>query len=349
MKIKFWGCWNQLPIPENAITQTWLKKPDEQLSNTHLLKKTLSRLFFLYLTGQRSKWYSFIPKNTQRILWLHISDNLGDSLMRLAPVQLLKNYQVDLYTTGCATQLFIANSYFNQVYTIDTDAEVIKQQQYDLVILDAVQTNPLKKKLAVARATPFVTLHELFHFCRDDYNPIYFTWWRMQYLLREHYTAEMLPHLVIDITSQAQQKIAELNIPENSIAIAVGGRETYRTYKHWSQVVALLQQQPYTSILLLGSENGAAIAAEISNQYSVKNYVAQFSLTETAAIIQQCTLLLCADGGLLHIANAVNTKTISLFAEELPQWRYVDDDDYCAIRADEQVSDIPPQAVVELI
>ncbi len=340
---KFWNCWNHMPIPNNHtdITKTWLSQPDQQLSQCHLLKKTLSRLFFLWVTKQRNYLRTSIAKDVKKILWLHISDNVGDSLMRLAPVQLLKNLDVDLCSTGAATQIFQAGQQFMNVYKLGQDNKQVLKNNYDVVIIDAIQTKPLKYKIQLAKTVPFVTLHEFFHFCRDDYNPIYYTWWRMQYLLRDISSVTGEPHLCLTISASDEHKIVALHLPQDIIAIAVGGREAYRTYQAWDQVVAnLIKKNPQQPIILLGSENGRAIAEKIALQYQVINAVAQYSLTETAAIIRQSSVLYCADGGLLHVANAVGTKTISLFAQELPEWRYIKGDKYYALCADDDVNQI---------
>lgn len=344
---KFWGCWNRLPIPDqhSTITDTWLNKPDEQLSDAHLLKKTLQRLLFLWLKGQCRYWKTVIPATTKRILWLHISENIGDSLMRLAAVQLLaKHCRVDLYVSPAATKLFHSGGYFDHVYQINVDELQVKQQQYDLIIIDALQTKPLKQKIAVAPHTLFVTLHELFHFCRDDYNLIYYVWWRMQYLLREFNSVDIAPKRVMEIPAPALIKVASFSIPGNSIAVAIGGCEAYRTYHSWVEVIGLiLQHKPQQHFVLVGSANGSADAAAIEAAFptaAITNLVAQCSLPESAAVIQRCKLLLCADGGLLHVAAAVGTKTISLFAEEYPYLRYVAEDDYVALRAENNVNQI---------
>ncbi|MBX9705081.1 MAG: hypothetical protein K5Q00_02410, partial [Gammaproteobacteria bacterium] len=335
-------------------TQSWLTRPEEQLSDVHLLKKTVQRLIFLWLKGQHRYWKTVIPAAAKKVLWLHISDNIGDSLMRLAPIQLLaKHCQVDLYTSPSAANLFSAGSYFSHVYRIDADAAQVQQQHYDLVIIDALQTKPLKQKIAVAKDTPFVTLHELFHFCRDDYNPLYYCWWRMQYLLREFSHDNSEPKRVMDIPVTAVAKISNFNIPKNSIAVAVGGREAYRTYHAWEQVIRLIaQQQPEQHFILLGSDNGAETAQVIKAvlpTVAITNLVAQCSLVETAAILQRCQMLLCADGGLLHVAAAVSTKTVSLFAEEYPDLRYVADDDYLALRVERHVNEIDPAEIAALV
>lgn len=356
VKGKFWGVWNRLPIPDQhpEYTAIWLNKPEEQLSDAHLLKKTIQRLAFLWVTGQRRHWLDAIPVSTKRVLWVHITDNIGDSLMRLASIQLLaKHCQVDLYVSPPAAILFSDGGHFNHVYQIDADAAQVRQQHYDLVILDAVQTKPLKHKLAVARATPFVTLHDLFHFCRDDYNLAYYCWWRMQYLLRGFGNDNSEISLAIDIPATARVKAAAANIPVGSIAVSVGGREAYRIYHQWSEVLHyILQQRPQQHFVLVGSANGNEAAEAIKAALpdaAITDMVAKCSLAETAAVLQRCRLLLCADGGLLHVASAAGAKAIALFAqEERPELRYVEKDYYKVLIAKDEVSQIDAAKIAAL-
>ena len=58
-----------------------------------------------------------------------------------------------------------------------------------------------------------------------------------------------------------------------------------------------------------------------------------------------CRLLLCADGGLLHVANAVGTPSVGLFAQEYADLRYVPADRFRALRSAEDVNTIEPERV----
>lgn len=357
VKGSFWNVWHRLPIPDEhqALTDTWFHRPDEKKPTFFLLKKTLQRLLFIWLKGQRRYWLDAIPVTTKKVLWLHSTHNLGDSLMRLAPIQLLaKHCQVDLYTSPAAINIFSsAGSYFNQVYRLDTDAAAVQQQKYDLVILDSIKTDQLKRKIALGKDIPFVTMHDMLEYCRDDYNSLYYSWWRMQYLLREFGSDTSEPTRVIDMPAAAIAKVSSLNIPPNSIAVAVGGREPYRIYHAWDKVLQLIaQRKPQQHFVLLGSANGSEMADVITKALpasAVTNLVAQCSLAESAVIIQQSPVLLCADGGLMHVASAVGTKTISLFAEEYPELRYVASDDYQTLQAKKDVNEIDPTTIAELV
>jgi ADP-heptose:LPS heptosyltransferase len=70
-------------------------------------------------------------------------------------------------------------------------------------------------------------------------------------------------------------------------------------------------------VILLGSENAKEAEEEILKNISSSNllsYVTKFSFNQTAQIISQANYLFCCDGGLMHAANALDTKIIPLFA-----------------------------------
>ncbi len=110
-----------------------------------------------------------------------------------------------------------------------------------------------------------------------------------------------------------------------------------------------MRRWPDLQLVLLGSENGEAPAREILDRFPDKNIVDcinKYDLARTAAVVDKCTLLLCADGGLLHVAGAVATPTVCLFAQEYPAFRYTPSDSFRALRSEQDVNEIGPEAVV---
>src|SRR5205823_8221466 len=51
------------------------------------------------------------------------------------------------------------------------------------------------------------------------------------------------------------------------------------------------------------------------------NLIGRCSLKQTAAVLERCTLLLCVDSLLLHVAGAVRTPTVCVFGPVFPQTR----------------------------
>jgi heptosyltransferase-2 len=142
---------------------------------------------------------------------------------------------------------------------------------------------------------------------------------------------------------------AQLEATRKTIGIALGGREAYRIYQAWDKVIAqLLNLSPGARFVLLGTENAEEPAARILKRFpsaDIKSYVNRLQLAETGRIIGDCCLLLCADGGLLHVASALGTPTVCLFAQEYPEFRYVPADRFRALRAERDVNAIAADEV----
>lgn len=347
----FWGSWNRLPfIRRNHITASWLRKKDEQLPDRELCWQTLRRWLLVHALGQRRRYRPRIPAEAGRILWLHLTDHVGDSLMRLSSISLLRGRQVDLLTSGKAVELFEGGGLFRRIYRLGADDAEAALNPYDLVILDALQTRPLMARQRLLRTIPFVTQNDFFHYCRDDYNLTLFSWYRMAHLLgREDEGLEEQARLTMECGSVAPGLVQQLGIREGAVGIALGGREEYRIYRAWDRVADLLfREQPGLPLVLLGTENAVALAQKIvaaHPQAGIVNCVDRLSLKESGAVISRCRLLLCADGGLLHVASAVRTPSVGLFAQEFPDLRYVPADRFRALRSEKDVNTLAPEEV----
>jgi heptosyltransferase-2 len=348
----FPGIWNRLPFERKySFTDFWMQQDDEQLPDRQLFWEAIRRVMLVYALGESHRYRSRLPRGAQNILWIHMTDHIGDSLMRLSPVQLLSEKTVDLLADEKATLLFEPGGYFRKVMRLSDDNIPLDAEQYDCVILDALHTKPILAKHRLLKKTPFVTQNDLFHYCRDDYNLTLCSWCRMEYLLdqRVEKLAERA-RLVLDagIANSAEPQ-EYFGIQDDALGIVVGGREEYRIYPYWNQVVELLLEKwPGQQLVLLGSEQAGTSARDICNRFPGKNIVNcvnRCSLGETAALISACRLLLCADGGLLHVAGAMATPTVCLFAQEYPAFRYTPADRFRALRSNQHVRTIEPEAI----
>lgn len=339
-------------MPFAARTQamkSWFLDKSKQKSNFHLFQKTLRRLILLYFSGQWRLRRDKIDKNVKTILWIHTADHTGDSLMRLSSAQLINDFNVDLYVHPCASNLFLSGELFRQVFTIGKDKVQVLKNQYDLIIIDDFKSGPIKLKKSLFPKTPYIAFHEFFDYCRDDFNFIYFAWHRMAYLLRGIKNCgdvETKACLTMSIANEAKDTANHLPIKENAIAIVVGGKEAYRDYQAWSEVIKkLIEANPEQQVVLVGSDNGCKSRDAVLRQVNAENIidcVAQYSLMETAAIISKCRLMVCADGGLLHIANAVGVPAFVLFAAVKPEFRCTQAMEKFATYTETNVNDISP-------
>jgi len=348
----FWGIWNRLPFDRKyPFTDSWLQQKDEQLPDRQLFWESIRRLLLLYVLGERSRYRSRFPGDSGKILWIHMTDHLGDSLMRLSPIRLLTDSTVDLLTDDKATWLFKPGGCFRNVMKLSDNDLRLDAREYDCVILDALHTRPLLVKHRMLKNTAFVSQNDFFHYCRDDYNLTLCSWARMAHLLgREIDDLAGCARLLLDTHTAFAELPDRIGLRSGSLGIVVGGREEYRIYRQWIQVVeGLFRNYPDLQLVLLGTENGEVPAREILSRFPKKgiiNCINTYTLAQTAALVERCSLVLCADGGLLHVANAVATPTVCLFAQEYPAFRYTPSDRFRALRSEENVNTIEPEAVV---
>jgi hypothetical protein len=108
-------------------------------------------------------------------------------------------------------------------------------------------------------------------------------------------------------------------------------------------------------IILLGSENGSKDADKIVQQFpQMCSFVGWLSLLETAACIASSRFFIGADGGLWHIACALGTPSLVLFADcalydesGLFHDRTTVDTKALGLYAETRVSEISPEQIVE--
>ncbi len=106
------------------------------------------------------------------------------------------------------------------------------------------------------------------------------------------------------------------------IAVAPGGGKSWgkdAVYKQWDAtrfagaVTGLLERKPAKVVLLGdGSENDllSRVASEIRSRPAI---AAGEPIENVCAILLRVKALLCNDGGLLHLANALGVRTVSIF------------------------------------
>ena len=151
------------------------------------------------------------------------------------------------------------------------------------------------------------------------------------------------------------QKINNLNIKNNSIAIVCGGVNDYRIYPNWIQVIELIDRNKIDTIpiVLVGSENGIEYSNQITNNFSdrvnLTDTVGKYTLTETKSIISSCELIIGPDGGILQLANALDKKIIALFAQIDSRLRFTEATEYQCLYDDKAVKNIKAEDIANEI
>jgi heptosyltransferase-2 len=123
----------------------------------------------------------------------------------------------------------------------------------------------------------------------------------------------------------AEKFLAPANL-EDYIVLAPGGGANVKeemASRRWPgesfSVLAGLLLGAGKRVVLLGNGGDAAIAARIrSEQPGVVDLTRGTTLVEAAALLKKARLAVCNDSGLMHLAAAVGTPTISIFGPTHP-------------------------------
>jgi len=114
---------------------------------------------------------------------------------------------------------------------------------------------------------------------------------------------------------------------QKNIVISPCSSDRYRNYRNWDSqnfqdIINYLVEKYQCRIILTGgkTDNEKNYGTHLSkiNKQSIVNLIGKTSLKELAAIISLSELVICPDSGPAHIATAVNTKVIGLYASSNP-------------------------------
>jgi len=322
------------------------------LEQQPLLRRAFRRLtrdLALLITLQLSLLRKTIPTKPSRVLYVYLgTPQLGDSIMDLSPRVLWahnKNIKVDMFSHARIAEFYQDDPSFNRIICNSRDLVF----DYDFVVLQSYSWRCIKFKWRFYFFKPFLSIHGHYYGC--EFNRLEFSdsAWRAALcipLSGRHEITSPVFNLSIDHTPQPRTA--------NRIALAVGGVVTWRTYSHWISVIKLLEStHPELEWILYGSSNGKKIGddlLECSKHNNINNNVDLLSLAQVFEQLKYVTLLVAADGGLLHIGRAAKVPMVALFAGAIhPRMRFAYTEAAHVIHTEKQVSDIDPRFVAEAI
>jgi ADP-heptose:LPS heptosyltransferase len=321
-----------------------------QKSLASLFFKRLKRDISLFIFGQFRWLRQEMPKKGARILWINRGmPQVGDALCDLSCRVLLdpKDYHVDLYGESVVCNLFKGDPYFKNV---SDNMDSFKSSHYDFVIIAGYSWRAIKFKVFHLRSTPFFSIYK--HYSGPEFNRIVFAYHALFLSLRIKNaktnqlikTCPTFYNLKYDHTETKRKK--------NQIAIVVGGVVPERIYSQWVAIIQqLFKDFKRLNILLLGSDNGREMAHHIMqlvpHSIRIKNLVAKTSLDEAFHILKESSVMICADGGLMHLGRAAKIPTLALFTGNThPLMRFNRGDPAFIIYKKSSVSDISPLMIV---
>lgn len=291
------------------------------------------------------------PAVHRRILWIHQgTPQVGDSLMDLAARVLLKGQveRLDLLTEAHLLDLYRHDEVLTQVAS--SPAEL--RGPYDLVLLHSTSSRSVRDKLSHFRKLPFVHIQGFY--TGPEFNRTLFGFYRLAQLMGSPLEVDRLNRMArpsMRPSPEEEANVAKLGVPAGAIAIALGGVRDWRTYTQWVPVIKGLAEAGVRGpVVLLGSDNGFALRDEIvagGTGLRLIDRVGQHSLGEVHALMRRCSLVLCADGGLLHVAHAAGIPVVALFAGIIePCFRVTAANRTHCLHGERSVDDVPVSDVV---
>lgn len=142
----------------------------------------------------------------------------------------------------------------------------------------------------------------------------------------EHLTGRKFNHkkpaLKLTANYSKQGVIEEFlsKIGSDYVCLAVSAPYETRCYpaEKWVEVIRLIQQKYDKPLVILGAEGDFERCESIARQIkkNICNTAGKFSLMESSICISGARLLIGNDGGLIHIASALNLPVVQLFGPE---------------------------------
>lgn len=301
----------------NELRAEYLQLPAGQRANA--LRKALQRELLLHLTGQARRRVAHVPAEAQCMLWIYTWTTVGDSLMDLAVrTHLPPGLQIDLLIDPALASLYAGDPHFRNVLIDPQDA----RGPFDFVLLQDLSTASLRLKRRCAPAAPFATVFE--HLRGERFDRLGFAQRRAEQLFGIPVGDPARPTLHLPADRASSVKPANLRI-----AVALGARDPRRRYGQWPQVLQLLvdgwpARWAPPRFVLLGTANAlddlAAFPPWLLERHTDIT-IGRLDLLGTAAHIRDCDAFLGADGGLMHLAVALDKPGAAVFVEIDPRQR----------------------------
>jgi ADP-heptose:LPS heptosyltransferase len=266
-------------------------------------------------------------QETLKILVVRFS-SIGDIVLTTPVVRMLKkqlNAQVHFLTKSAYVSLLKNNPYIDSVYQIQNSiTEVIpdlKKEKYDYVIdlHSNLRTQILKFRLGVA-AKSFNKLNMekfmLTNFKLDNMPKIHIV---DRYLETVKHLGIKNDNQGLDFFLSANDKLDISIFPKNYIVFVIGGQHATKILPN-EKIISIIKKVN-KPVLLIGGPEDAHKGEEIAKACDkVVNTCGKYSILHSASLVQQATMVITHDTGMMHIAAAFNKKIYSVWGNTVPEF-----------------------------
>lgn len=316
------------------------------LFNAHILLPLIKRA--QRRSGRPLPLAQLIPADIRRILVIS-STAIGDTLLSTPAIHALRRHYPQAQLVGLlhrrVVPLFRQYDELNEIVPLRRSllctAWHLRRARPDVALI-LHGNEPEATMLAYLSGARYIVKHPKRHFSpqllsppvgTDAYDPLsehtIVARLRLAALLGAD-TSDTTLRLPIPVGTA--EKAAELlrahGVGENDICIGfqVGAATRYKMWPATSFMLLahrLLRAKPNLKIVLLGSEREASLCAEIKSGVrdypkAIINLAGKIDLPVLPALVKYLSLLVTNDTGTLHVAIAVQTPTVSLFAPTDP-------------------------------
>jgi heptosyltransferase-2 len=281
--------------------------------------------------------------------------SIGDIVLTSPLLRALRtrfpNGQIDFVTRREYGELVRSNQNLNRTYEFDAGLgfeglrklkKTIKEEQYDLVVdlHDSLRSKYLRSIRGPKRVVVNKRVLErsmLVKFKKNVFNGVVSVVDRYIETVKdfgvENDGKGLELHIPDEVLSSVSGKIAALKLDrfEKVIALCPGARHFTKRWpaERFARVGAAFVQKMDAKILLFGSTADEPlcnqIAWELNNEVGAdraSSYAGRLGLLETAAAMQYCDVIITNDSGLMHIATAMQKKTVAIFGSTVKEFGF---------------------------
>jgi ADP-heptose:LPS heptosyltransferase len=266
-------------------------------------------------------------QETLKILVVRFS-SIGDIVLTTPVVRMLKkqlNAQVHYLTKSSYVSLLKNNPYIDSVYQIDNSiSEVIadlKKEKYDYVIdlHSNLRTQILKFRLGMpAKSFNKLNMEKfmLTNFKLDKMPKIHIV---DRYLETVKHLGVKNDNQGLDFFLSANDKMDISIFPKNYIVFVIGGQHATKILPN-EKIISIIKKVNKPVLLIGGPEDGYR-GEEIAKACNkVVNTCGKYSILHSASLVQQATMVITHDTGMMHIAAAFNKKIYSVWGNTVPEF-----------------------------
>ena len=266
-------------------------------------------------------------QETLKILVVRFS-SIGDIVLTTPVVRMLKkqlNAQVHYLTKSSYVSLLKNNPYIDSVYQIQNSiTEVIadlKKEKYHYVIdlHSNLRTQILKFRLGMpAKSFNKLNIEKfmLTNFKLDKMPKIHIV---DRYLETVKHLGVKNDNQGLDFFLSANDKLDISIFPKNYIVFVIGGQHATKILPN-EKIISIIKKVN-KPVLLIGGPEDAHRGEEIAKPFNkVVNTCGKYSILQSASLVQQATMVITHDTGMMHIAAAFNKKIYSVWGNTVPEF-----------------------------